>query len=480
MAISLSDINISLDQFAAATSGKFNIGQLRLGEDGASVERVNNHKTFAFLNSTKVSAEESFALRSAFVKALSREGVSAESMEQVRKDLGLDKSGFSLVRSGRLQPLSAAQVRTIIDKYAGEINAKRTADNKAAILTRADLFADETAETREARAATAQGINSATLSSMKFRATSDVRMIADLLGPVNAGDGLGAFPKAVAKELLKAAAAAPAFLSDPEKSLTLRKLSPDIHFGVSGPGGKVTVEFDLADGRDILFDTGLTKDEFLRQLENALAANGKVVKPGDGGKWEADKGALNEPAQPNPSAEAKLAAQRNKDALVRQDHDNVIANMKADFAADPAQFAADTLAELDEKLALLKNPKLALPTRDSLKRAGKAFASLPEEEKESVLNDARGKVSSARFEFFKNHIAPKLLDALNVARGRSEENVALLNRLSDYVRSGEGDLASIKNDIREAIVPAPQPDYADDLDENFNINAFLASARTEG
>ena len=75
MAVNLSNLNISLDQFNAVSSGKYNIGQLKLGEDGASVYRTNNHKTLTFLNNTKISPEESFALKTAFCKALANEGL---------------------------------------------------------------------------------------------------------------------------------------------------------------------------------------------------------------------------------------------------------------------------------------------------------------------------------------------------------------------------------------------------------------------
>ena len=78
MGVNLNNLNISLDQFNAVSSGKYNIGQLKLGEDGASVYRTNNHKTLTFLNTTRISPEESFALKSAFCNALANEGVNCK------------------------------------------------------------------------------------------------------------------------------------------------------------------------------------------------------------------------------------------------------------------------------------------------------------------------------------------------------------------------------------------------------------------
>ena len=45
MAINLSNLNISLDKFNAASGGEYNIGQMKLSSDGKSVYRANNHKT---------------------------------------------------------------------------------------------------------------------------------------------------------------------------------------------------------------------------------------------------------------------------------------------------------------------------------------------------------------------------------------------------------------------------------------------------
>ena len=50
MAVNLDTLSISLNSFDAASDGEFNIGHIKLNEDGTGVCRTNRHKTFEFLN----------------------------------------------------------------------------------------------------------------------------------------------------------------------------------------------------------------------------------------------------------------------------------------------------------------------------------------------------------------------------------------------------------------------------------------------
>ena len=63
MAVNLNSLSLTLDQFNAAVSGKYNIGQIKLGEDGTSVYRTNNHKTWTILNTTRIGPEEAWAVK---------------------------------------------------------------------------------------------------------------------------------------------------------------------------------------------------------------------------------------------------------------------------------------------------------------------------------------------------------------------------------------------------------------------------------
>ena len=69
--VNLDKLKISLDKFNEVADGTYNIGQLKLSDDGKSVYRTNNHKTWKIFNNTKISPEESLAIKQAFCNAFS-------------------------------------------------------------------------------------------------------------------------------------------------------------------------------------------------------------------------------------------------------------------------------------------------------------------------------------------------------------------------------------------------------------------------
>ena len=125
MAINLSKLNISLDTFNAESSGTYNIGQMKLSSDGKSVYRTNNHKTFTILNRTEISSEEALAVKFAFCRALSKEGLTQEAINTVKQKLGIPGDAMDALKAGNIKPLTAAEVREVIDTYAAQINKHR-------------------------------------------------------------------------------------------------------------------------------------------------------------------------------------------------------------------------------------------------------------------------------------------------------------------------------------------------------------------
>ena len=125
MAINLDTLSISLARFDAVSDGEYNIGHIKLSDDGSDIVRTNRHKTFEFLNKDSIRPEETLAIKDAFCKALSQERLSAKSMDDIRARLGIEKGSAVPLSSRNIRPLTAAQVREILDKYAGEINANR-------------------------------------------------------------------------------------------------------------------------------------------------------------------------------------------------------------------------------------------------------------------------------------------------------------------------------------------------------------------
>ena len=135
----LDNLNFTLDDFHKLSSGTYNAGQLTLDSKG-KLDIINNHKTWTIFNNKEVNASTSFAIRSAFAKALESSGVSAEDMADVRKSLGL-KADSSAQSHAAFTPLARQEVREIIDKYIGSINARRAASNETALKTDAQIHA---------------------------------------------------------------------------------------------------------------------------------------------------------------------------------------------------------------------------------------------------------------------------------------------------------------------------------------------------
>jgi len=126
MSVSLHNLNISLDNFNAAASGKYNIGQMKLNEDGTGVYRANSHKTFTILNKTEISPEEAVAVKEAFCRAVKNEAkLDDNAVNELKEKLGIGSSKFSSMKAGTMKALTAAEVREVIDKYAGKINQGR-------------------------------------------------------------------------------------------------------------------------------------------------------------------------------------------------------------------------------------------------------------------------------------------------------------------------------------------------------------------
>ena len=123
MAINLGNVNISLRQFQEISSGKYNAGEVKLTSE-TPIDKVNNHVTMKFLNTTRISHEEVLAIKNAFVKALKSGGVGTEEINRIREELGLApmKTVDRSLHERSLKPLSRQQIREILDRHADAIN----------------------------------------------------------------------------------------------------------------------------------------------------------------------------------------------------------------------------------------------------------------------------------------------------------------------------------------------------------------------
>ena len=77
MPINLANVNISIQQFQAVATGKYNAGEVTLTSE-TTLDKVNNHVHSRGKNKTELSHVEVLAIKQAFVKALRQSGVAAE------------------------------------------------------------------------------------------------------------------------------------------------------------------------------------------------------------------------------------------------------------------------------------------------------------------------------------------------------------------------------------------------------------------
>ena len=92
MAINLSNVNITIQQFQAVATGVYNAGEVHLTSDH-SIDKVNHHVGWFFNNDTHYSHAEVLAIKDAFVRALANSGVNADGIANVRRELGLAPNG---------------------------------------------------------------------------------------------------------------------------------------------------------------------------------------------------------------------------------------------------------------------------------------------------------------------------------------------------------------------------------------------------
>ena len=161
MAVDFANVNISLAEFQGISSGKYNAGEVKLASE-TKLGKVNNHVHFQGSNATPLSHEEVLAVKNAFVKALSSNGVAADEIARIRRELGLSaETGIDKTLHARsIRPLTRQQVRDILDRNAAAINAHADQNPGAArISTSAQIYGE--GGMRADRAATRNEVNAA-------------------------------------------------------------------------------------------------------------------------------------------------------------------------------------------------------------------------------------------------------------------------------------------------------------------------------
>lgn len=121
--VNLGNVNISITEFQRISSGEHNAGEVKLANE-TTLDRMNHHVHATLFNGDKISHNEVIAIKEAFVKALSQNGLSQTEVNGIRQQLGLASMGARdrTLRARSITPLSRQQIRTILDQYAGKIN----------------------------------------------------------------------------------------------------------------------------------------------------------------------------------------------------------------------------------------------------------------------------------------------------------------------------------------------------------------------
>ena len=436
MAVNLSTLNISLDKFNAESSGTYNIGQMKLSSDGKSVYRANNHKTWTILNRTEISSEEALAVKFAFCKALSNEGLSPEAVNAVKAKLGIPGSALDALKAGNVKPLTAAEVREVIDTYAGQINQKRAsaANGAKALKTSADIYRGVDKKELEDRATTRNEINAKSINKLKTGADKAVNNLLDMLQFGEKGGVLSKSGKALAKEIL-ARLGDPAAFTEEKKSIDRR--AAHIRFALQD-NGNVTARINLDNGNSFSIDTGLDKDGLVNKAAEML----------------------NEMAAFTPQLRVERPRVERPRVETKSDDDEIAKAIDELMTGE---------TETESSHGMMSNEDLLVGLRDVFKAL------------KNAIPDRRRALRNANME----DVVKALLQALNKARPLDDRNTKLVNDVREVFYGNSqvntDDLLKEISDVlnKKRVNPHDKVDenirnkVEDDLDENLNINAWF-------
>ena len=407
MSVSLHNLNISLDNFNAAASGQYNIGQIKLNQDGTGVYRTNSHKTFTILNRTQISQEEASAVKEAFCRAVANEAkLDGAAVQELKDKLGIGSGKFSSMRAGTMKALTAAEVREVIDKYAGRINEGRA--EGAQLKTSADLYKGASQKTLDSRAGVRDKVNAQTLS--KFAPSEADRSLNSVMDLMDweGGDSISAETKKLAKGIFKHGQGN----IEPGTGLKPYKDSPVILFVKNDK--TLSAKVTLDNGSDFSIDLGLTQKQLLDKLSDMMDTLAVDAKFAAGAKKPAEgKGHVEKP--------------------------------KAKTAEKPV----DPLSLSKQQVTELKNKVL-----DDIKESFDTIKTIDSQAHPNALKGYREKEGRM------DNIVESLQNALVAVRGHDPRNAMLVNRVRDVFHND----ANVSED-KEALCDALYEDISQILNE---------------
>ena len=264
MAIDLSKVSISLDQFQKMASGSYNAGEVAL-KSATSLTKINNHVHFTSLNTKTISHEEIMAIKNAFVNALQSNGVTGDAINKVRKQLGLepDEAAPKALASRSIKPLTRQQIREIIDDNIGTINTSRLSNKQTELRDSNSLYGTKqsTLNKMEAgRTAAQEGLN---------RTLTPSQEIANFQSLFS---GESVHPKdcqAMAKLAQQKKDEILAQGKDEKGIMEYVLLKPDGNLAQGKDTKSVVLTFTTTTGQTIQFASGKNRTETLKMLDEA-------------------------------------------------------------------------------------------------------------------------------------------------------------------------------------------------------------------
>ena len=455
MGLDLGNLSISLDRFNEAASGKYNIGQLKLSKDGTSVYRTNNHKTWTIFNNTKISSAESLAIKTAFCRALANEGLSTDDIIDIKEKLGIAGPEVDLFRPGGMKPLSAVEVREIIDEYAGKINENRAAKaSGAALKTSDEIYSGVSDKTLQSRAETRDSINESTLEKgIETDSGKTLDTVMDITRSLEPGRGENPTKDMInlAKDIRSAMRRTRDILTKAGSSIMLKDLPISL---VRGNDDKISIKVTLDDGNTISFCTNLDKYE----LHTAM---GNIEAIGYAGKED------------------------KRPAVKKLNVNNLQSDMRMRFNICSDKKSFDEMV----KLKMVKEPDYA-KIMESAKKTGGVT-----KEQKVKLDNLETKVRCHLRESLTDDVIDPLQQALKDANVRKEDRTAILSKCRKILTgdpTSEKEKNALLNVVRCIVTNKPIFDFdlkaaglegfhdptvkvaqGDDIDTIFSINDYL-------
>ena len=252
MAINLTNVNISLDEFQRISSGWYNAGEVKLHDEN-TLDKVNNHvATWWYDNKDEISHAETVAIKEALVRALSQHGVQGDALAHARQKLGLqpmDASDKSLLKRS-VMPLTRQQIREILDENAATLNQS---EGHERIRTQAELDARKGDKALEKSTAKRNEVNAALASRAEFHVNTEIarfeRVVSDFAD----------FAPAEERHLM---------LEIAKKQLD--ELMVTCHCRPRADH-RAIAKCEIEGGQQVTIDTGLNEVEFAERLENLIA-----------------------------------------------------------------------------------------------------------------------------------------------------------------------------------------------------------------